>query len=158
MDNKLLIKKCFQKTSDPAVLDFCKTHRKKLFKGGNRLLPNFTIGDDGALFHIKRIGKREERRKVVTKSEAREIVKALHIHSAWVCNPGGIKLLEKSFYYYRGIRTIVKSVLNQCKGTCKLTKTLETLPPAPLANRSMQAMEEVQCDLITITSKKGVPI
>ena len=34
---------------------------------------------------------------------------------------------------------------------------LETFPPAPLANRSMQVMEEVQCDLITITSKKGVP-
>ena len=53
-------------------------------------MPKFTVGDDGALFHIKRIGKREERRKVVTKSEAREIVKSLHIHSAVVCTPGGI--------------------------------------------------------------------
>ena len=155
-----MIKRCLQNTPDPVVIDFCKTYRKKLFKGGNKALPNFSIEDNGVLVHIKRIGKREERRKVVTKTEANEIVKALHIHSDGVCNPGGINSLENYFcstYYYRGIRVIVKSVLSQCKGTCKLTKTLETMPPAPLANRSMQVMEELQCDLITITSKKGVP-
>ena len=34
---------------------------------------------------------------------------------------------------------------------------LKTMPPAPRANRTMQVMEELQCDLITIASKKGVP-
>ena len=96
-------------------------------------------------------------REVVTASRAREIVKAMHNRSAGICNPGGINMLEKSFsstYCYRGIRAIVKSVLDQCNGTCKLSKGLETMPPAPRANCTMQVMEEVQCDLVTITSKK----
>ena len=92
-----MIKRCLQNTPDPVVIDFCKTYCKKLFKGGNKALPNFSIEDNGVLVHIKRIGKREERRKVVTKTEANEIVKALHIHSDGVCNPGGINSLEKSF-------------------------------------------------------------
>ena len=79
----------------------------------------------------------------------------MHIHNAGICNPGGINMLEKFFsstyYFSRGIRAVVKSVLDQCDGTCKLSKTLETMPPAPRANRTMQ------CDLITISSKKGVP-
>ena len=152
-------KKCFQHTKDVAVLEFCRTHRKKLYKGGNKSLPNFTLDTNGVLLHIKRVGQREEMREVVTASRARELVKAMHTHSTGICNPGGINSLEKSFsstYYYRGIRAIVKSVLDHCNGTCKQSKCLETMPPAPLANRTMQVMEEVQCDLITITSKKGV--
>ena len=94
---------------------------------------------------------------MVTASRARELVKAMHSHSMGTCNPGGINALEKSFHYYRGIRNIIKSVLEQCTGTCKLTKMLKTIPPAPRANRTMQVMEELQCDLITIASKKGVP-
>ena len=96
-------------------------------------------------------------RVVVTASRARELLKAMHTHSTGICNPGGINSLDKSFsftYYYRGIRAIVKSVLDHCNGTCKLSKSLETLPPAPLANHTVQVMEEVQRDLIIITSKK----
>ena len=155
-----MIKKCFQQTKDPAILEFCKTHRKKLYKGGNKSLPNFTLDSNGVLLHIKRVGQREEMREVVTASRARELVKAMHNRSAGICNPGGINALEKSFcstYYYRGIRAIVKTVLDQCDGSCKLSKCLETMPPVPRANRTMQVMEEVQCDLITITAKKGVP-
>ena len=43
----------------------------------------------------------------------------------------------------------------ECSGTCKLTKVLQTAPPVPHANRSMHIMEQVQCDLITVTSQKG---
>ena len=115
------------------------------------------MDSNDVLLHIKRVGGTEEKREVVTASRARELVKAMHRHTEGVCNPGGINTLENSFsstFYYRGIRAIVKSVLQQCNGTCKLSKTLNTMPPAPRANRTMQAMEEVQCDLIT---KKGVP-
>ena len=152
--NMEMIKKCFQETNDPAVLEFCRTYRKKFYKGGNKSLPNFTVDDNGVLLHNKRVGQREEMREVVTASRAREIVKAMHNRSAGICNPGGINMLEKSFSCYRGIRAIVKPVLDQCNGTCKLSKSLETMPPAPRANRTMQVMEEVQCDLVTITSKK----
>ena len=157
--NMEMIKKCFQETNDPAILEFCRTYRNKLYKGGNKSLPNFTVDGNGVLLHIKRVGQREEMREVVTASRAREIVKAMHNRSAGIYNPGGINMLEKSFsstYFYRGIRAIVKSVLDQCNGTCKLSKSLETMPPAPRANRTMQVMEEVQCDLVTITSKKGI--
>ena len=146
--NLELIKKCLQEDKDPAVLEFCKTHIKKLYKGGNKSLPNFTVYSNGVLLHIKQVGGREEKREVVTASRARELVKAMHSHTEGVCNPGGINTLENSFsstFYYRGIRAIVKSVLQQCNGTCKLSKTLNTMPPAPRANRTMQAMVEVQC-------------
>ena len=149
--------KCFQQSRDVAVLEFCRTHRKKLYKGGNKSLPNSTLDTNGVLLHIKRVGQREEMRVVVTASRARELLKAMHTHSTGICNPGGINSLDKSFsftYYYRGIRAIVKSVLDHCNGTCKLSKSLETLPPAPLANHTVQVMEEVQRDLIIITSKK----
>ena len=155
-----MIKRCFQHDNDPTVLEFSRTHRKGLYKGGNKSFPNFTLNSDGVLLHIKRIGHRQETREVVTSSRAGEIVKGMHIHNAGICNPGGINMLEKSFsstYYFRGIRAVVKSVLDQCDGTCKLSKTLETMPPAPRANRTMQVMEDLQCDLITISSKKGVP-
>ena len=78
----------------------------------------------------------------------------MHNHSAGICNPGGINALEKSFsskYYFRGIRAVVKSVLDHCAGTCKLSKTLETTPPVSRANRTMQVMDELECDLITIS-------
>ena len=152
-----MIKKSLQPTDDPAILEFRTTNRKRLYKGGNKSFPNFTVDANDVLLHIKRIGKREKKREVVDAIRAREIIKALHTHASVVCNPGGINALEKSFlltYYYRRIRAIVKSVLDQCDGTCKLSKTLETLPPTPKANCSMQVMEELQCDLITITSKK----
>ena len=154
-----MLKKCFQRSNDPAVLEFTRTHRKKLFKGGNKSYPNFRLDNEGVLLHIKRIGQRQETREVVTAGRAREIVQSMHNHSAGICNPGGINVMEKSFSAtnFRGIRAVVKSVLDQCNGTCKLSKTLETMPPAPRANRTMQVMEELQCDLITIASKKGVP-
>ena len=50
-----------------------------------------------------------------------------------------------------GIRAVVKSVLDHCAGTCKLSKTLETTPPVSRANRTMQVMDELECDLITIS-------
>ena len=34
-----------------------------------------------------------------------------------------------------------------------MAKSLKTMPPAPGANHTTQVMEEVQCDLVTITSK-----
>ena len=156
-----MIKKCLQSSTDPLVVDYRKMHRKKLFKGGNKASPNFCLDGNGSLLHITRVGEREEKRVVVTAKKARELVKSMHERSEGICNPGGINTLENSFssiYYCRGIRQIVKSILNQCNGTCKLSKTLETMPPAPIANRTMDVMEELQCDLITITSKKGVPL
>ena len=156
-----MIKKCLQKSTDPLVVDYRKMHRKKLFKGGNKASPNFCLDGNGSLLHITRVGEREEKRVVVTAKKAKELVKSMHERSEGICNPGGINTLENSFssiYYCRGIRQIVKSILNQCNGTCKLSKTLETMPPAPIANRTMDVMEELQCDLITITSKKGVPL
>lgn len=112
---------------------------------------------NGVLLHIKRVQGREEKREVVTASRAQELVMAMHNRTEGVCNPGGTNTLENTFsatYYYRGIRTIIKAVLQQCNGTCKLSKMLKTMPPVPKAHRTMEAMEEVQCVLITITSKK----
>ena len=92
--------------------------------------------------------------------KAKEIVKSLHQQSKkGVCVPGGINTLVRSFtamYYCRGIRQIVKDVLDQCTGTCKLSKALNTVQPAPVAIRTMGVMEEMQCDLITVVSKKGI--
>ena len=112
------------------------------------------IFDTGSVLHITRKGNNEKKREVVTVTKAREPVTRMHERSEGICNPGGINMLVRSFsatYYCRGIRSIVKCVLDECKGTCKL---LATMPPVPVANRTMQVMEEIQCDLIT---KKGIP-
>ena len=157
-----MIKKCLtgEYSADPSVCDFKKTYRKKLFKAGNTSTPNFCLNDHGTLFHIKRIRKTEQKCEVVSVSRAKELVRLMHQHKAeGICVPGGINTLVRSFtanYYCRGIRKIVQSVLDHCCGTCKLSKTLKTVAPVPVANRTKEVMEEVQCDLITIVSKKGV--
>ena len=154
-----MIKKCLENSTDPSVTTFRQINRKKLFKGGKKSMPNFCLDGNGALLRIRRVGAREEKREVVTLAKGKELVKSMHQRAQGVCNPGGINPLVRTFssaYYCRRIRSVVQSVLDQCTGTCKLTKTLQTVPPAPTANRTTEVMEEIQCDLITIVSKKGV--
>ena len=51
----------------------------------------------------------------------------------------------------------MKDILNHCTGTCKLSKVLHTVPlPPPVPNRTTSVMQAIQCDLISIVSKKGV--
>lgn len=136
-----MIRKCLECNGDTSVSEFRRIHRKKLFKGGKVSMPNFCLDETGTLLHIKRMGKTKEKREVVTVEKAKKIVQSMHQHAEDVCNPGGINTLVRSFsstYYCKKIRSIVKSVLNQCTGTCKLTKVLQTVPPAPSANRTME--------------------
>ena len=49
----------------------------------------------------------------------------------------------------------MKQLLEECTGTCKLSKVLDTATPSLVANRTASVVEEIQCDLITITCKKG---
>ena len=94
------------------------------------------------------------------RGRAKEIVKALHQQTATgVCVPGGINTLVRSFtanYFCKNIRKIVKDMLQNCTGTCKLSKVLDTAKPAIVASRSACVMEKIQCDLITITCKRGL--
>ena len=78
-----MIEKSLQSTDDPAILEFCRTNRKRLYKGGNKSFPNFTVDANDVLLHIKRIGKWEEKREVVDASRAREIIKVMHTHASW---------------------------------------------------------------------------
>ena len=155
-----MIKKCLsiECCSDPSVLDFKK---KKLFKGGKTTAPNYCLDEHGTLCHIARVRNVEQKREVVSADKAKEIVQSMHQQKKkGICVPGGINTLVRSFtsvYYYRGIRPIAMEVLRCCPGTCKLSKVLNTAQPAPIANRTSSVMEEVQCDLITIVSRKGVP-
>ena len=72
--NLELIKSAFKKIKILLFyIEFCKTHRKKLYKGVNKSLPNFTVDSNDVLLHIKRVGGREEKRDVVTASRAREL-------------------------------------------------------------------------------------
>ena len=100
------------------------------------------------------------RKEVVVVEKAKEIVRALHQPKAeGVCVPGGINTLVRSFtatYFCKGIRKVVKQMIDNCTGTCKLSKVLNTSKPAIVANRTASVMEEIQCDLITITCKKGL--
>ena len=52
----------------------------------------------------------------------------------------------------------MKDILNHCTGTCKLSKVVHTVPPPPVPNRTMSVMQEIQCDLISIVSKKVSPL
>ena len=83
-------------------------------------------------------------------------MRALHQPKAeGVCVPGGINTLVRSFtatYYCKGIRKVVKQMIDNCAGTCKLSKVLNTSKPAIVANRTASVMEEIQCDLI---ARKG---
>ena len=100
------------------------------------------LNDHGTLFHIKRIHKTEQKFEVVSVSRAKELVRLMHQHKAeGICVPGGINTLVRSFtanYYCKGIRKIVQSVLDHCCGTCKLSKTLKTVAPVPVANRTKE--------------------
>ena len=58
--------------------------------------------------------------------------------------------------HIKGIRKVVKQMLDSCAGTCRLSKVLNTAKPAIVANITASVMEEIQCDLITITCKKGL--
>ena len=80
-------------------------------------MPNFCLDSKGSLLHIKHVGSAEEKREVVTLKKAKELVLNMHQRSEGICNPGGINTLVRSFsstYYYKGIRAVVKSVLEQC--------------------------------------------
>ena len=70
------------------------------------------------------------------RGRAKEIVKALHQQTAeGVCVPGGINTLVRSFtanYFCKNIRKIVKDMLENCTGTCKLSKVLDTVEPIHL--------------------------
>ena len=157
-----MIKKCLMDewSTDPAVCEFKKIFRKKLFKSGKVAETNYCIDEQGKLFHIKQIQKTEQRREVVVRGRAKEIVKALHQQTATgVCVPGGINTLVRSFtanYFCKNIRKIVKDMLQNCTGTCKLSKVLDTAKPAIVASRSACVMEKIQCDLITITCKRSL--
>ena len=97
-------------------------------------------------------------REVVVLDRAKEIVRGLHQPKAeGVCVPRGINALVRSFtstYYCKGIQKAVKQVLDNCTGTCKLSKVLTTAKPAIIANRTASVMEKIQCDFITC--KKGL--
>ena len=99
-------------------------------------------------------------REVVVLDKAKEIVRGLHQPKAeGVCVSGGINALVRSFtstYYCKGIGKVGKRVLDNCTGTCKLSKVLNTAKPAIIANRTASVMEKIKCDLITITCKKGL--
>ena len=100
------------------------------------------------------------KREVVFMKRAIELVKDLHQQTnEGICAPGGINTLVRSFtatFYFKGIRKIVREILDHCTGTCKLSKVINTAPLAPVPNRTMSVMEEIQCDLINIVCKKGV--
>ena len=149
-------------SSDPSVAEFRKMYRKKIYKGGKLSSPNFCIEEDAnhdrVLCRISRYRGKVSTRQILTSVRAKEVITAMHCHDGGVCAPGGINALVSKFtakYYCRGIRSIAKQILDECSGTCKLTKVLQTAPPVPHANRSMHIMEQVQCDLITVTSQKG---
>ena len=103
------------------------------YKAGKIAQPNFCIDEHGTLFHITRMGKTEVRKEVVVE-KAKEIVRALHQPKAeGVCVPGGINTPVWSFtatYYCKGIRKVVKQMIDNCAGTCKLSKVLNTSKPA----------------------------
>ena len=126
--NYKMIKQCFSKDHChiPSVTEFKKRYRRKLFKGGKLSLPNYCLGKAETLFHIRRAGTVEHKRKVVFMKRAKNIVKELHQQTnEGNCVPGGINTLVRSFtatYYFKGIRKIVRDVLNDCTGTCKLSK------------------------------------
>ena len=111
----------------PSVSGFRKKYRKKLFKGGKVSLPNYCLGVCGKLFHISRVGKVEHKREVVFMKRAIEIVKDLHQKTnEGICAPGGINTLVRSFtatFYFKGIRKIVREILDHCTGTCKYSST-----------------------------------
>ena len=131
-----MIRKCLSAEcgSDPAVSDFKRRFCKKLYKAGKIVQPNIYVDEHGTLFHITRKGKMDVRKEVVVVEKAKEIVRGLHQPKAeGVCVPGGINTLVRSFtatYYFRGIRKVVKQLLEECTGTCKLSKvlTLQSLP------------------------------
>ena len=106
------------------------------------------------------MGEVGHKREVVFMTRAEELVKGLHQQTQQgICLPGGINTLVRSFtatYYFRGIPKIVKDMLNHCTGTCKLSNVLHIVPPPPVPNRTMSLMQEIQYDLISIVSKKGV--
>ena len=104
-----MIKKCLvaDASSDPAVSEFKKHFRKKLFKSGKIAEPNYCIDEHGKLFNITRVRGTEQRREVVVRERAKEIVKALHQQTGeGVCVPRGINTLVRSFtatYFCKGI-------------------------------------------------------
>jgi hypothetical protein len=157
-----MIRKCLmaEYASDPAVCGFKKRFRKKLYKAGRISQPNFCINEHGTLFHITRVRNKEIQREVVVVGKAKEILRSMHQpKSEGVCVPGGINSLVRLFtasYYCKGIRKMVRQMLDNCAGTCKLSKVLNTAKPAIVANRTPSVMEKVQCDLITTTCKKGL--
>ena len=55
---------------------------------------------------------------------SKEVVKALHQQRGeGVCVPGGINTLVRSFtatYFCKGIRKIIKNILDNCTGTCNV--------------------------------------
>ena len=73
-----MIKKCLMAdaSSDPAVSEFKKHFRKKLFKSGKIAEPNYCIDEHGKLFHITRVRGTEQRREVVVRErEQRKLLK-----------------------------------------------------------------------------------
>ena len=86
-------------------------------------------------------------------AKGKELVKSMHQGG---CHSGGINTLVRTFSSAYYCRSVVQFVLDQCTGTCKLSKTLQTVLPAPTANRTTEVMEEIQCDLITIVSHSTV--
>ena len=100
-------------------------HRKNCFQEETKADPNFSLDRNDSLFHTIRIGKRVLKREIVTAKKAKELVKHMHERSEGICNRGGTNTLEKSFastYFYRRIQQVIKSILDQCNETCKLSK------------------------------------
>ena len=153
-----------QNPEDEKSKQFRTSNRKKLYKGGKLDLPFFCLGEvnhETVLCRVMYTRGRVESRRVVTNLQARTIIENMHRDlNNDVCKPGGINALVGQFtlsYYCKGIRSVVEKVLSDCSGTCKLNKPIETNPPPPQPIRTMNVMEEIQCDLIFITTSKGLP-
>ena len=150
--------------NDDTSKQFRINNRKKLYKGGKLGCPYYCLGevnDQTVLCRIMYTRQRVESRRVLSHSQACDVVMKLHKDSdGKTCKPGGINALVSLFtmtYYYKGIRSVVTKVLKECCGTCKLSKRIETKPPPPKAIRTMGVMEVVQCDLIFISTSKCLP-
>ena len=62
-------------------------------------------------------------------SKSQEKSLRLHRPEGMACRPGGIRKMFKRFqkeYYMKGGKNIVGSIFNECNGTCKRLKALQT--------------------------------
>ena len=78
-----LIKKCLQQSRDPASIEFCRTHRKRLYKGGNKTYPNFTLDSNGVLYYYATLSARRDKRSGYSKQSERIGESYAYIVIAW---------------------------------------------------------------------------